>query len=172
MCVKVSDTVLPLITGLCITFVWDIYIWRLWEQWEDNSTHPSIPYSAIMLQLWLPGPLFETWPTLEEKHLCESLRHSVITHNWFVHYLWDIYGGFGRTVTKMANTFNSFPHETQIYFGTLHVTFDTQRGQSETKKSANLDLWRGNKDSLVYDKRLHMELKYIVPTSHGQMSGI
>ena len=26
----------------------------------------------------------------------ECLRHGVTTHNWFAHYLWDIYGGFGH----------------------------------------------------------------------------
>ena len=26
----------------------------------------------------------------------ESLAHGVTTHNWFAHYLWDIYGGFGH----------------------------------------------------------------------------
>ena len=34
--------------------------------------------------------------TSEEKHVRESLRHGVTTNNWFVHYLWDIYGGFGH----------------------------------------------------------------------------
>ena len=28
--------------------------------------------------------------------MCESLSHGVTAHNWFVHYLWDIYGGFGH----------------------------------------------------------------------------
>ena len=32
----------------------------------------------------------------EEKHVCESLRHGVTAHNWFAHYLWDIYKGFGH----------------------------------------------------------------------------
>ena len=53
MYVKVSDIVIPPITGLHITFgtLPLGHIWRLWAQWEDNSTHPSLPYSAITLQI-------------------------------------------------------------------------------------------------------------------------
>ena len=94
VCVKDSDMVLPPITGICALPLG--HIWRLWAQWEDNSTHPSLPYSAIMLQIDWSGPDFETSHTSEKKHVCESLRHGVTTHNWFVHYLWDIYGGFGH----------------------------------------------------------------------------
>ena len=79
----------------------------LWAQWEDNSTHPSLPYSAIMLQIDWSGPVFETSLTLEEKHEHESLRNGVITHNWFVHYLWDIYGGFGHNGKIMRHTLPS-----------------------------------------------------------------
>ena len=32
----------------------------------------------------------------EKKHVHESLRHGVTTHNLFAHYPWDIYGGFGH----------------------------------------------------------------------------
>ena len=43
----------------------------------------------------------------EEKHVCESLRHGVTTHNWFVHYLWDIYGGFGHNGKIIQRTLPS-----------------------------------------------------------------
>ena len=45
----------------------------------------------------------KTLPTSEEKHGSESLTHGVTTHNWFVHYLWDIYGGFGRNGKIILN---------------------------------------------------------------------
>ena len=37
----------------------------------------------------------------------ESLRHGVTTHNWFVHYLWDIYGGFGHNGKIIQRTLPS-----------------------------------------------------------------
>ena len=42
------------------------------------------------------GSVFETSRTLEGKHVRQSLRHGVTAHNWFAHYLCDIYGGFGH----------------------------------------------------------------------------
>ena len=32
--------------------------------------------------------------------MCVSLRHGVTTHNWFAHYIWDIYEGFGHNGRK------------------------------------------------------------------------
>ena len=43
----------------------------------------------------------------DEKHVCESLRHGVTTHKWFVHYLWDIYGGFGHNGKIIQRTLPS-----------------------------------------------------------------
>ena len=64
-----------------------------------QEKNPSAPFSPILHHQapnWLSGPVFETSRTSEEKHVRESLRHGVTTHNWFAHYLWDIYGGFGH----------------------------------------------------------------------------
>ena len=43
----------------------------------------------------------------EEKHVCESLRHGDTAHNWFAHYLWDIYGGFGHNGKIIQHTIPS-----------------------------------------------------------------
>ena len=56
---------------------------------------------------WLPGPVFETSHTSEEKHVRESLRHGVTTHNWFAHYLYDIYKGFGHNGKIIQHTLPS-----------------------------------------------------------------
>ena len=104
MGVKVSYMVLPPITNLHITLG---HIRRLWVQWEDNSTHPSLPYSAIMLQIDWSGPVFETLNTSGTKHVRESPRHVVVTYNWFAHYLWDIYGGFGHNGKIIQRTLPS-----------------------------------------------------------------
>ena len=148
------------------------HIWRLWAQWEDNSTHPSLPYSAITLQNDCLGQ-FSKLHTLRKRNmrvkvsdtvlppiigLCitfgtynggfghngkiiqrtlpshtqpsrskltvwasfrnfthfgretcagESLIHSVTTHNWYIHYLWDIYGGFGHNGKIIQRTLPS-----------------------------------------------------------------
>ena len=37
----------------------------------------------------------------------ESLIHGVTTHNWFAHYLWDIYGGFGHNGKIIQRTLPS-----------------------------------------------------------------
>ena len=36
-----------------------------------------------------------------------SPRHGVTTHNWFEHYLWDIYGGFGHNGKIIQRTLPS-----------------------------------------------------------------
>ena len=53
------------------------------------------------------GPVFETSRTSEGKHVRESLRHGVTAHNWFAHYLWDIYGGFGHNGKIIQRTLPS-----------------------------------------------------------------
>ena len=45
------------------------HIWRLWAQWEENSTHPSLPYSAITLQIDCLGQ-FSKLHTLRKRNLC------------------------------------------------------------------------------------------------------
>ena len=37
----------------------------------------------------------------------ESLRHGVTAHNWFAHYLWDIYKGFGHNGKIIQRTLPS-----------------------------------------------------------------
>ena len=91
MCVKLSYMVLLPITGLCITF--GTYTkapnGKIIQRTLPSHTQPS----RSDLTAWAT---FRNWTrTSEEKHVCESLRHGVTAHNWFVHYLWDIYGGFG-----------------------------------------------------------------------------
>jgi hypothetical protein len=93
MCVKVSDTVLPPITGLRITFI--TYTKALGTMGREFNA-PFPPILSRHPPNWLSGPVFETSHTSEEKHVRESLRHGVTTHNWLEHYLWDIYGGFGH----------------------------------------------------------------------------
>ena len=65
---------------------------------------PFPPILSHHTSICLPWPVFETSHTLEEKHVRESLRHGVSTHNWFVNYLWDIYGGFGHNGKKIQCT--------------------------------------------------------------------
>ena len=98
-------------------YLWEIYIWGLWAQWEDNSTHPSLPYSAIMLQIDWSKPVFETSHTSRMKYVHESLRHGVTTHNWFVHYLWDIYGGFGHNGKIIQRTLPSHTQPSRSKLG-------------------------------------------------------
>ena len=40
----------------------------LWAQWEDNSTHPSLPYTAIMLQIGCLGQILKLH-TLQDKNM-------------------------------------------------------------------------------------------------------
>ena len=138
MCVKVSDTVLQPITGLRITL--GTYIQRLWAQWEDNSTHPSPSHTQpSTLQIGCLGhfsKLHATSRTSEGKHVRESLRHGVTTHNWFAHYLWDIYKGFGHNGKIIQRTLPPpilSRHPLQIgclgQFSKLHATSRTSEGK-------------------------------------------
>ena len=79
MCVKVSDTVLPPITGLHITF--GTYMKALDTMGREFNA-PSPPILSHHAPNWLPGPDFqETSSTSEGKHVRESLRHGATTHN-------------------------------------------------------------------------------------------
>ena len=100
------------------------HIWRLWAQWEDNSTAPFPPILSHHAPIWLPGPVFETsHPTSEQKHVHESLRHGVTTHNWFVHYLWDIYGGFGHNGKTIQRTLPSHTQPSCSKLATAWASF-------------------------------------------------
>ena len=87
MWVKVSDTVLPPITGLCITLG---HIWRLWPQWEDNSTHPSLPYSAITLKIDCLGQ-FSKLHTLRKRNMCMNVSDTVLSPITGLHITYGTY---------------------------------------------------------------------------------
>ena len=73
------------------------YLWDIYGGFGHNGKTIQCTLPSLLSHHapnCLPGQVFETSPTLEEKHVRESLRHGVTTHNWFVHYLYDIYGGF------------------------------------------------------------------------------
>ena len=72
---NVSDTVLPPITGLRITF--GTYMERLWAQWEDNSTHPSLPYSAVTLKIDCLGQ-FSKPHALRRGNMCVKVSDTVL----------------------------------------------------------------------------------------------
>ena len=74
-------------TGLRITFM--TYMEALGAMGREFNA-PFPPILSRHPPNWLPGPLFETSHTSEEKHVRKSLRHGVTTHNWFAHYLYDI----------------------------------------------------------------------------------
>ena len=69
-----------------------------------SHTQPS----RSKLTVWVS--FRKTLRTSEEKHVRESLRHGVTTHNWFVHYLWDIYGGFGNNGKIIQCTLFPLPY--------------------------------------------------------------
>jgi hypothetical protein len=102
--VSVSDTVLPPINGLRITCI--TYTKALGTMGREfNAPFPTI--LSHQPPNWLPGPVFETSHTSEEKHVRESLRHGVTTHNWFAHYLYNIYKGFGHNGKRIQRTLPS-----------------------------------------------------------------
>ena len=84
--------------------------WTVWyryrhhnSQWkyQIQSTHADKRVSLMCVKVSDLRPTSDTMLplkpiTLEEKHVCESLRHGVTAHSWFAHYLWDIYEGFGH----------------------------------------------------------------------------
>ena len=107
MCMKVSDMVLPL-----NTYNWfEHYLWDIYRGFGHNGKiiqrTPFPPILSHHAPNWLPGPVFETSHTSRKKHGRESLRHSVTTHNWFGHYPWDIYGGFGHNGKIIQRTLPS-----------------------------------------------------------------
>ena len=94
MCVKVSDMVLPAHNWFA-HYLWDIYggfghNGKIIQCTLPSHTQPS----RSKLTVWASFRNFTHFG--REKHVRESLRHGVTTHNWFAHYLWDIYGGFGH----------------------------------------------------------------------------
>ena len=89
-----------------VHYLWDIYggfghNGKIIQRTLPSHTQPSPS------KLRLPGSVFETSRTSEEKHVRESPRHGVTTHNWYVHYLWDIYGGFVHNGKIIQRTFPS-----------------------------------------------------------------
>ena len=90
------------------------YLWDIYGGFGHNGNiiqHTcSLPYLALSLhaQNWLSEPVFETLRTSEEKHVRESLAYGITTHNWFAHYLWDIYGGFGHNGSIIQRTLPSY----------------------------------------------------------------
>ena len=74
--------------------------------WKMSPSHWE-RYHAEKKPIWLSGPDFETSHTSRMKHGRESFRHGVATHNWFVHYIWDIYGGFGHNGKIIQRTLPS-----------------------------------------------------------------
>jgi hypothetical protein len=75
MYVKVTDMVLPPIYLVCALPLG--HIWRLWAQWEDNSMHPSLPYSAIMLQIDCLGRFLKLH-TLRRRNMCVKVTDTVL----------------------------------------------------------------------------------------------
>ena len=76
-------------------YIWDIYKGfghhgKIIQRTPPSPTQPS----PSKLTVWASFRNFIH--TSEEKHVRESLIHGVTAHNWFAHYLWDIYGGFGH----------------------------------------------------------------------------
>ena len=76
-------------------YLWDIYggfghNGKIIQRTLPSHTQPSLS----KLTVWASFRNFTHFG--REKHVGESLRHCVTTHNWFAHYLWDIYGGFGH----------------------------------------------------------------------------
>ena len=53
------------------------YILRLWTQWEDNSTHHSLPYSAITLQIDCLGRFLKLC-ALRKRNMCVKVSDMVI----------------------------------------------------------------------------------------------
>ena len=85
-----------------ITHNWFVhYLWDIYGGFGhngkiiQNSTHPSLPYSAITLQIDCLGQILKLH-TLQDKNMDVKVSDTVnvTAHNWFVHYLWDIYGRF------------------------------------------------------------------------------
>ena len=75
MCVKVSDMVIPPITGLHITF--GTYMEALGTQWEDNSTYPSLPNSAVTLKIDCLGR-FSKVHALRRRNMCVEVPDTVL----------------------------------------------------------------------------------------------
>ena len=58
--------------------------------------HPSLPYSAITLQIGCLGH-FSKLDALWKRNMCVKVSDMVLPPiTGLRHYLWDIYGGFGH----------------------------------------------------------------------------
>ena len=95
MCAKVSYTVL-------LTHNWfEHYIWDMYGGFGHNGKiiqhiHPSLPYSAITLQIDCLDQ-FSKLSALQKRNMCAKVSYTVLlAHNWIKHYIWDMYGGFGH----------------------------------------------------------------------------
>ena len=53
------------------------HIQRLWAQWDDKSTHSSLPYSAITLQIDCLGQ-FSKLHTLRKRNMCVKVSGTVL----------------------------------------------------------------------------------------------
>ena len=107
MCVKVSDTVLPPITGLHITF--GTYMKALDKMVAENSMHPSLPYSAITLQIGCLGQIFEKLHPLRKGNMCVKVSDTVLPPITGLHITFRTYmEGFGHNGQRIQRTFPSF----------------------------------------------------------------
>ena len=119
MCVKVSDMVLPPITGLCITF--GTYMEVLGTMGRKfNAPFPPI-FSHISLKIDCLGQ-FSKLCALRKRNMCVKVSDTVlppitglcITCGTYMealasnqHYLWDIYKGFGHNGKIIQRTLPS-----------------------------------------------------------------
>ena len=76
-------------------YLWDIYggfghNGNITQRTLPSHTQPSRSKLTVWASIRKPSC------NSEGKHVHESLRHGVTSHNWFAHYIWDIYGGFGH----------------------------------------------------------------------------
>ena len=104
------------------------HIWRM-EALATMGRLFNPPFPPILSHHapnWLSdGQDFKTSRTSEEKHVRENLRHSVTTHNWFVHYLWDIYGGFGHNGKIIQCTLPSHTQPSHSNYGNFTLLLAT-----------------------------------------------
>ena len=115
-------------------YIWDIYggfghNGKIIQRTLPSHTQPS----RSKLTVWVSGSVFETLRTSEEKHVCESLRHCVTAHNWFAHYIWDIYGGFGHNGKIIQRTLPSHtqPSRSKLTVWVSGSVFETLRTSEE-----------------------------------------
>ena len=108
------------------------YLWDIYGGFGHNGkiiqrTLPSPPLLSHHAPNWLSWPVFETSHTSEGKHVCVSLRQGVTTHNCFMHYLWDIYGGFGHNGKIIQHTLPSPTQPSRSKLTLSGPVFETSR---------------------------------------------